>query len=259
MPSALIGHSGFVGGNLKAQGAFDDLYRSTDVHTLAGKSYGLVVCAGATSLKWKANREPEADRQGIGRLIDALGTVRAERFILISTIDVYDAPVGVDEDSAVNPQRMMPYGRHRFELEQFVTQRFEGAMVVRLPNLFGDGLKKNPVFDLLHHNEVHKLHQDAVLQWYGLDALWKDITRAAEAGIRLLNLATEPIPSRDLARSFFGVELPQQLPPPAPNYDFSSRHAALWGGERGYLYSRPAIEAQLGQFVRREQARMAAR
>lgn len=257
MSTALIGSTGFVGGNLLRQTQFDDLYHSANVEQLAGKSYARLVCAGAPSLKWKANREPENDRRTIQKLMAALGKVEVAEFILISTIDVYDDPIGVDEASAVKPDKMMPYGLHRFELEQFVTARFPRTLIVRLPNLFGDGLKKNPVFDLLHQHEVHKIHQGGVLQWYGLDRLWADISRAREHGLSLINIATEPWSTRALAQEAFGVTLPDQLPPPAPRYDFRSRHAALWSGKNGYLYDLSTVRAQLLDFVRRERERVA--
>ena len=48
----------------------------------------------------------------------ALERVKTERFVLISTVDVYGQVNGVDEDSP--PAGATAYGRHRLELEQFV-------------------------------------------------------------------------------------------------------------------------------------------
>jgi hypothetical protein len=56
MTSALIGHTGFVGGHLSRQVAFDDLYNSKNIEHIAGKSYRLVVCCGASAVKWVANQ-----------------------------------------------------------------------------------------------------------------------------------------------------------------------------------------------------------
>src|SRR5262245_39116175 len=99
--TALIGHTGFVGGNLLRQARFDDLYRSTDIGELAGRSYDTIVCSGAPAEKWKINQAPEADRENLARLRDALAASRAERMILISTVDVFGRPVGVDEGTPV--------------------------------------------------------------------------------------------------------------------------------------------------------------
>ena len=42
--NSLIGFSGFVGGTLLKQACFEDLYRSTNIGEIEGKSFDLVVC-----------------------------------------------------------------------------------------------------------------------------------------------------------------------------------------------------------------------
>ena len=73
MSRALIGHTGFVGGNLRAQTDFTDFYNSKNIDSIAGRSFELVVCAGAPAAKWIANREPEQDRAALQRLMGPLG------------------------------------------------------------------------------------------------------------------------------------------------------------------------------------------
>jgi nucleoside-diphosphate-sugar epimerase len=102
MKRALIGHTGFVGGNLKAQGRYDDLYNTSNIESIAGQEYELVVSAGAPAAKWIANKEPAADLAAIERLQQALSQVEAERFVLISSVDVYPRPVGVDETTPID-------------------------------------------------------------------------------------------------------------------------------------------------------------
>src|SRR5262245_29185877 len=88
MPNALIGYTGFVGGNLLKQAPFEGRFNSKNVEAIAGQTYDLVVCAGAPPEKWKANRNPEADGKAIGRLTAALEQVNAAQVVLISTVDV---------------------------------------------------------------------------------------------------------------------------------------------------------------------------
>src|SRR5258708_6219540 len=99
METALIRHTGFLGRVLKAQQPFDELYASRNIDSVRGKRFGLVVCAGASAVKWKAIQDPQADLAAIERLLSPLREVEAERFVLISTVDVYERPVCVDEDS----------------------------------------------------------------------------------------------------------------------------------------------------------------
>jgi len=249
MRRALIGHTGFVGGNLLRQTTFDKLYRSRNVDELRGECFDLVVCAGAPAVKWKANAEPEADLANLRRLTDALGEASAAHVVLISTVDVYAEPVGVDEDTPIDPSAATSYGRHRRMLEAFVEARF-ACTVLRLPGLFGPGLKKNVVYDFLHANRLEAIAPDAVFQFYDLARLWHDVERVRAAGLRLVNLATEPTSVRRVAREAFGMEFENpDAPGGAARYDMRTRHDRLLGGERGYLYDAATVLADMRAFV----------
>jgi nucleoside-diphosphate-sugar epimerase len=249
--SALIGHSGFVGGAILRNRSFDACFRSTDIHTIRGRSFDLVVCSGAPAEKWRANRDPDEDRRRLAPLYEALRDVRAQRFILISTIDVYPAPVRVDEDSPIDTDRAAPYGRHRYELEQFCRDQFE-ATIVRLPGLFGRGLKKNAIFDLLHHRPVDAIPPNARFQFYDVERLWSDVERVLNAGVRVANITSEPVEICDVAREVFGRDLPADPSPTAAHYDVRSRHAGLVGGSGGYWFGCQTILDGIRQFVRLE-------
>jgi len=230
MPTALIGPDGFIGKNLEAQAHFDE---KTDGALRPG-SYDLVVCAGAPGEKWKANRDPEDDAAAIRRLIESLREVQTGKFVLISTVDVY--------------------GRNRRELELFCIERF-GATVLRLPLLFGPGLNKNVLFDLLIDHQVENIHPDGVFQYYGVAHLWRDSNMALERGLSLLNLACEPIPTRELALRCFGRELTVYPSAPPALYDLRSKHAPLWGGQPfGYLYAKDRMLQEIADFVEKERA-----
>jgi nucleoside-diphosphate-sugar epimerase len=252
MKSALIGHTGFVGGNLLRQHAFDDLYNSKNIESISGRSYDLIVSAGAPAEKWKANQNPEADRAAIQRLMSALENVRARQFMLISTVDVYPTPFNVDEDTPVDWTQASAYGRHRKQLEEFIAAKFP-SLIVRLPGLFGVGLKKNIIFDFLKGNQVDKIHADAEFQFYGLDHLWADLEKAQYARLALLNVATEPVSVEEVARVAFGMEFtsrPAGLTP--ARYAMKSRYEASWGGTNGYLQNKQQVLADLKQFVSNE-------
>jgi nucleoside-diphosphate-sugar epimerase len=248
MANALIGYTGFVGGNLLRQAGFEGLYNSRNIEELAGRSHELLVCSGAPAEKWKANQDPETDRKSLGRLMDALGRVSARKVVLISTVDVYSAPRGVDEDSPITPEPANAYGRHRYELEEFVRARFD-TLVVRLPGLFGEGLKKNVLYDFLHDNRVEAIHSEGVFQFYGLENLWKDVRTALDAGLQLVNFATEPTSVAEIARECFGREFDNRPHGSPARYDLRSRHFHLFGGRDGYLYSKQQVLERIRAFV----------
>jgi nucleoside-diphosphate-sugar epimerase len=246
---ALIGYSGFVGGNLLARRAYDSVYRSSDISTIRGREFSHVVCAGVPAMKWWANLHPEEDLAGIDRLLDALSGVRAERFTLISTIDVYPSPRGVDEDTPIETAGHHAYGLHRLQVEQSIAEIFPQVLVLRLPGLFGPGLKKNVIYDLIHDNNLHLVHPGGVFQYYDLRRLADDIDRAWSLGCSTVNISSGPVGTAEIRDRFFpGKELAGPGASPA-GYDMRSKHAAAWGGTAGYLYSKEQVLSDLGDWL----------
>lgn len=251
--TALIGHTGFVGGNLDRQFAFAHRYNSRNIEEMAGRHFELVVCAAAPGVKWRANREPEADRAAIERLTAVLGTVTTGQMVLISTVDVYPEPRDVDEATEIPATAGQPYGRHRLWLEQFASRRFD-TLVVRLPGLFGPGLRKNVIFDLLTGNALDQVNPASTFQFLDLDLLWRDIEVARRAGLRLVNLATEPVSVADVARHGFGLSFENPTAPDPVHYDMHTRHAALWGRTGPYLMDHRTVLDRIARFVARQRA-----
>jgi hypothetical protein len=150
MLDGLIGHTGFVGSNLVRQHRFGGLFNSANVGELAGAAFDTLVCAAAPGSMFEANRFPERDGERISALIDQLDAIgSARRFVLISTVAVLAGFAAESEDQA-QFESTTPYGVNRRRLEVFVAEHFPGALIVRLPALFGPGLKKNFLFDLLN-------------------------------------------------------------------------------------------------------------
>lgn len=236
--NALIGYSGFVGSTLLRQAAFDAQYRSTNIAEIAGRRFGTVVCAGAPAQKWIANREPEEDRRKIEGLIAHLRTVECRRFVLISTVDVFAKPIGVDEGTTVVKEGLHAYGLHRRLLEEFVEDRFAQHLVVRLPGLVGPGLRKNVIFDFLNDNNVGAIDSRGIFQFYPMVNLWYDIGTALDAGLKLVHLTAEPISVADVSAQGFGRPFDRVQEGRPAIYDLRSRHAALFGGDDCYQYSR---------------------
>ena len=251
MTTALIGQGGFVAANLAAQAPFDEKVGADAVDRLHGRAFDLVVCA-EQGTRSRANRDPEGDRAAIVRLVDALGRVRARRFVLISSVDVYARTEKVDEDARIEPDTA--FGRHRRELELFCREKFAAA-ILRVPLPFGPGLSEGVVLDLMLGHNVENIHPDGLWQHYPVAHLWRDANIALERGLAEVNLAPEPVSTRELALRCFGRELTVYPSSPPAHYDVRSRHAPLWGGEPfGYLYAKARILQELTDFVERERA-----
>jgi len=254
--TALIGHTGFVGGNLLAQRPFDALYNSSNIDEIAGRTFDLIVCAGAPAEKWKANADPERDLANIERLAAAVTQASARRFVLLSTVDVFGSPIAVDEQSPVSTEGLHAYGRNRRLLEERIASHFD-TTIVRLPGLYGPGLKKNVIYDFLHDNDVRKVDSRGVFQFYDTTRLWSDLEIAIRSGLPLVHLPTEPVMVADVARTAFGIEFDNRVVPTPARYDMRTRHAALFGGERGgaYIEDSARVLDGIAAFVARERAK----
>lgn len=238
MKLALVGYSGFVGSVLLKQGAFVERYRSNNLNNISGRVFDSVVCAAAPAQKWIANRDPLADRQNIESLIAHLKTVSCTTFVLISTVDVFKSPIGVDEHAPVDEEGLHPYGLHRRLLEKFVESHFPNQLIVRLPGLVGPGLRKNVIYDFLNDNNLHAMDSRGVFQFYPMVNLWWDIQTALQAGLKLVHLTAEPISVADVSELGFGKAFTQPMTNPPAIYDMRTRHAAVFGGQGSYQYSR---------------------
>ena len=255
MKSALIGYTGFVGSNLQIQMKFDDMYNSKNIKDIKGKEYDVVYCAAAPAAKWISNQKPTEDLQSICSLIDALREVKTKRFVLISTVDVYKSIIDVDEDSFIDLSDHHAYGTHRRIIETFVSERFENYNIIRLPGLFGDGLKKNIIYDFLHHNETFKIHSEAVFQFYSLDTLVEDIQKVIDNDIRVINFATEPTSVKEVIKAGFDIDFDNRPAANAPFYDMHTKYAEAFGKIGTYMQSKKEVLQKVKDFVQRTKAK----
>lgn len=245
MKDALLGYTGFVGNNLQKQRLFDCLYNSKNIIDIKNQEFNLVVCAAAPGTKWIANKHPQEDLESINKLIEHLTTVKCKKFVLISTIDVYSPAIETNEDSQKNSDQ--PYGKHRLLLEEFVKQNFN-CLIIRLPGIFGRGLKKNIIFDLLS-GQKPKINYESLVQFYDIDALWVDIQKALNNNLNELNIATEPLLLKQLVTEVFNTTLEEDPVAPKATYDMRSKHHALWDMEKPYLYPKEKVIADLKNFI----------
>lgn len=237
---ALLGHTGFVGSNLSQQTEFDRYYNSKNIDSIAQDEFDVVVCAAVSSVKWKANKNPKEDFQQINNLIRNLEKTKFRKIILISTIAVYDNPA----DNA--------YGQNRLYLETYLKNHFDDVSIIRLPSLFGHGLKKNAIYDLIHNEENYLPHQDSTFQYYCLDNFWSDIEIMQRNNIKVLNISTEPIPFHVVLKLFNSNYICTDLNK-IIHENMLSNHAATWGKSGYYLYNKAEIIDKLQRFIEKNE------
>ncbi|OPH53103.1 pyridine nucleotide transhydrogenase [Paenibacillus ferrarius] len=252
MSTALIGFTGFVGSSLIRQTSFDYYYNSKNIEDIRGKKFSMVICAGVPAVKWKANQEPDKDLENIQMLMSHLSSIETEEFVLISTVDVYKNPIDVNEETAVTIDELEPYGKHRFLFEGFIQDKFVNHSIIRLPGLFGVGLKKNIIYDLMHNNCLHLTHHKSVFQFYDMSRLWNDIQIIRREKVKLINFSTEPITAYEIARNCFGIEFTTITEKKPVNYNMKSLSSSLFNLESNYMLTKEQVFEGIRNLIRLE-------
>ena len=250
MNDALVGYTGFVGSNILEKRSFESLYNSKNINEMSGNRFNDVVCAGISAVKWQANKDPDTDRKNIEKLKNVLKTISAERFVLISTVDVYPILSNGNESFDCGSIKNHPYGTHRLEFETFCKQHFKNCYIIRLPGLFGKGLKKNVIYDLLNNNCLEMINPDSSFQYYYLENLWEDIQNVLNQNLKLVNFFTEPLSTKNIIQKYFSDVVVGENASPTMHYDLHTLHADLRNLNGKYLYSSEEVMNQLDSFIK---------
>jgi hypothetical protein len=115
-----------------------------------GKNPDLLVYAGVPSTMYLANEDAEADLRIIKNAIDNIKKITPKKLVLISSITVYNNPIGAEEDTEINIDELPTYGANRRYLEKWVEENLEDYLIVRLPALYGMNIKKNFIYDYIN-------------------------------------------------------------------------------------------------------------
>ena len=200
---AIIGYSGLIGKNLlnqyKSEFKSIDLFNSKNSNNLKDKQYDLVFCSAMPAEKWIANKFPKKDTLNRNKLIKNLSKVSTDLIVLISTIDVHQNHI---------------YGKNRKYLEKYVQKKFNKYLIIRLPAVFGKGLKKNILFDLLNRNQLDNIYNNDRFQWYDLSYLKKDIEKLKHNINEIHELYSYPLENRFIIKLIKNIDINQNRKKP---------------------------------------------
>jgi hypothetical protein len=248
MKRGLIGYTGFVGSNLIKQMDFNYIYNSKNIHEIKNMVFDELYFCGLPAEKWKINKDPKSDLKNIIDIIGFLRKIVVKKFILISTIDVYQDLNSSNENSLFSYNNHHSYGVNRRIFENFISENFENHHIIRLPGLFGKGLKKNIIFDFLTNNEIQKIDSRNVFQFYNLSDLSNDIKTTISHNVSIINFSTEPISVEEVYRSLFNKSYKNITSNTIINYNIKSIYYQIFNGENGYLKNKKHILNQLRSF-----------
>ena len=148
--NVLVGYTGFVGSNLYAEGQFDAVFNSKNIHEAYGLNPDLLIYAGLRAEKYLANNFPEKDMELILQAEENIRKIAPKKLVLISTVDVLKNPLYADENIVIETEGLQAYGYNRYQLELWVREHYPDALIVRLPGLFGINIKKNFIYDYIN-------------------------------------------------------------------------------------------------------------
>lgn len=185
----LIGAHGFVGsafGRLFAQQGIPHEPITRDSYASSvGRAGTVLINAAGNSRKYLAETDWPADFEAsVQSVARTIRDFAVDRYVLISSVDVYnclDDPDANSEDAIIDPLRLSTYGFHKYIAEACVRRHLPSWLIVRVGGMVGPGLKKNPVFDILH-GEPLRIHPDSRYQFMSTDAVAQVVWRLIEAG-----------------------------------------------------------------------------
>jgi nucleoside-diphosphate-sugar epimerase len=172
---------------------------------LAGTTADVVIEAACNSRKFFAEEKPvEEFETSVTHRLKSLFDFPAPFHLHISSVDVYShlsSPQTTREDSPLGMGASSHYGFHKLLAEQLVQHYAQKWLVMRLAGMVGPGLRKNPVFDILHGQPL-RIHPDSQYQFLHTDEVAQIVWKLFESGAQheIYNLAGDGLISpREIA------------------------------------------------------------
>jgi len=213
----LLGHKGFVGSAIEKyfQSKNEEVIGigKENYDSFAGSSCDILINANGQSIKRWANEHPREDfNANVVSCLSSIFDFNSRKYILISTIDVYNEPSSINrtsEDTIIFPEILSPYGFDKYMEELVVKKHCKEWIILRLGGMVGEGLKKNAVFDLLNSKTLF-VNPDSELPYMNT----ADVARILHALLPrngIFNIVGDgTIKLRDLAQHM-GIVLPKSL------------------------------------------------
>jgi len=250
--SCIIGYTGFIGGYLTKHLKTNNLYNTKNIENISKRNFDVVYCCAPNSAMWIANKDPVEDFIKVSKLIKNLKNIKTKIFILISTIEVFKNKNSCNEESLDFNNEIYSYGYNRFLIEEATRKIFKNLFIVRLPIVYGEGVKKNIVFDL-KNNILNLLNLNDILQFYPVELLLNDINLAIKHNIDIINLCSEPIKVKELLIfcSKSGIANKSLKNTKIRKYNMTSNYSNIWKNEK-YTYKKHFIMDDIKKFINNE-------
>lgn len=138
----------FLGNDFETTAIDKDNY---DAHR--GKSFDVLINANGNSRRFWGNQNPREDfSASVVSVYDSMRDFTCGMYVYISSVDVYEhheSPQTTREDEVIHPEKLFPYGFHKYLAEQIVHNYAKKFLILRPSAMLGTKLKKGPFYDML--------------------------------------------------------------------------------------------------------------
>jgi len=245
MAISLVGYSGFIGQQLmKDYGKqIGNIYNSKNIHKLPDINHDTLIIAAPSAVKWQANKNPQDDLAKISRLIQAIKASTANEVIHISTCDIFDYSEGNENFELNKTFSDQPYSNHRRLLEDAL--KGLNYRILRLPTVYGEGMKKNILFDLItkNYDYLDTVNPHNQLQWINVSLVQQMISFVQTKDIKILNCATQPITNQEVF-NLFNYKSKNYAEKADVVYDMKTTYS-----DSNYLINKKEVLEDMGAFI----------
>lgn len=177
-----------------------------------GKKCETLIFANGNAWRYKANADPLFDfKASVASFVEYVHGIQYENFIHLSSVEVYDnksSKEDTKENIIINPQKLNPYGYHKYLIEEYLKKFCDNYLIFRISSIVGKGLKKNPVYDAIHKDKKIMLSPNSTHNFINTKFIAKSIFNILNLGIRneIFNLASKNSIRIDNLSNIIGYE-----------------------------------------------------
>ena len=154
----ILGGKGFVGSAFsqycKENNIEHQVITRENYSDFIGKNCDILINSSGNSSKLLGKKDPLVDfERSVTSVKKTLYDFNFKKYVLLSSCDVYpdcSSPEKTREDSILDIEKQSQYGFHKYLAELCVISGCNNWLILRLGGMIGNGLKKNPIYDILH-------------------------------------------------------------------------------------------------------------